>query len=119
MTACAGTLKSAPEAPGWPVSTRMNRTPPRINPTKINGMRNTRMSQAGSRRRIRSSFLTILRLRRIVLAFRFADATTGQIAEDTLKTGAEDADTVQLIDLGIELVENLSGDWCWIGGGKA
>ena len=93
MTACAGTVKSAPEAPGWPVSTRMNRIAPRINPTKINGMRNIKTSHAGSRRRIRSSFPAIARLRRIVV-LRFTEVASGQVEEHTLEAGAEDVDAV-------------------------
>src|ERR1700733_7895921 len=89
----------------------MKWTPPRINPTKINGMTKTKMSHAGSRRRIRSSFLRIVRLRRIVMVLRFDEAVSGQIEENTLKTGWMDAYAVQPMDISIELVENLSGDW--------
>src|SRR6185437_1811340 len=90
---------------------------PRISPTKINGMTKSVTSQAGSRRRIRSSLPAMARLRRIVVLF-LPEMASGQIQEHTLQARAEDVDAVQSMDVGIELVEDLRGCRCWVRGGE-
>src|SRR2546421_3977868 len=115
-TAWPGTANSAPDAPLCPDSNSVARNVDRRIGMINNGIAISTTSGVGSRRKIRSSFRLIAKLRRRDIFFVMVVAMAGQRKKHAVEAGVDDLDRTQLRGLGPKVADDTRGGVRRVGG---